>query len=71
MPAIIWSIEAVTVSGVFKFGDTGAIVPKSAEKNYLGSGAVCTGDAGKSLNFMSVVNTNDLDISDTTTHSVK
>lgn len=64
MPALIGSMEFVTVSGVLEFADSGAIAPKSTDKVYVGSGNFLTGDMGKSLNLVSFTNTNDPDLAD-------
>lgn len=71
MPALIGSMEFVSVSGVLEFADTGAIVPKAADKAYVGSGNFLTGDMGKSLNLVSFTNTNDLDLADSNVGFVK
>ncbi|RAV22501.1 spore germination protein [Paenibacillus contaminans] len=68
MPSIVLApIKISSVSGQVNFGDVFQIAPKSASKSYSGSGGGNTGDFSQTFSLISLTNTIDPDLVDSTT----
>jgi spore germination protein PF len=73
MPSIILApIKITSVSGdsAVTFGDVYQITPKSTSKTFSGSGGGNTGDFMQTNNLLSLTNSVDPDVADTTNQSV-
>lgn len=68
MPAFVGNIKIVSVSSsaVVQFGDALIIAPKSTSKTFAGAGSFLTGDFPVTNNGVSLTNTLDPDVVDST-----
>jgi spore germination protein PF len=73
MPSIILApikITSVSDDSTVNFGDVYQITPKSTSKSFSGSGGGNTGDFLQTNNLLSLTNTFDPDVADSTNQSV-
>jgi hypothetical protein len=72
MPGIVGNMKIVSVgpSSVVQIGDAIQLSPSSSNKTYAGSGSFNTGDFGITNNVISITNTNDPDVNDSSQTNV-
>jgi spore germination protein PA len=66
MPAIVGAVKVnnISSSGVFNIGDVFNIAPTASTKAFAGAGSFNTGDFIKNINYHSVTQTYDTEVTD-------